>query len=1037
MGKLDDSAHPSTNSLIRVNLHDYDVGKSDYSYDVNRGHDFKFGPKGEGGFNEWTDTDNSVTGGGVYQGIVNSELDSNGYPTLNSNVTHSSQSLDYLFNGEQSTGVVENHSNVDGLFKKDSKGYYTYDSSKNFATLNRGSGNFDLYNQGRFSTEKTLQSQGAFLPFDDLSGGTKTYKDGLAGSVEGYTLNDENKDYTGNFYFGMDAAANFYMPEGGKVNGEDMVFNFEGDDDVWVFLDGKLLLDMGGIHLNYSGSINFANKTVNVSRINNNKKPQVDVTKTFKTILGSDWDSTAYKNHTLKFFYLERGAGASNCKLSFNFPSVPDGSIDLAKRVDGDAPASAADKDYEFKPYVDYDGEDGTGDYELYTGAYQIYNLNGMVPVGDLVASSNGTITLKKDQVARLQPTADQQQIKQNSKYYVTEMAPNHVWTVSASNEGNATNADIPVTQTTNDATTDKLTVSKVPRLYVTNTYPATPVHHKTVEKTNGGDGDQYDLNLDVSAPDSVDTTKPADVVLVVDESSSMNVRACIKYSGSICTGLASKTKMRTVVDAVKTLTGKLLTKENSELPVDKQIQVSVVIFGGRRTGSGCVRVPVQWSKDKATVDASIPTTAPGDNGTNWEAGLHAANQLTNDSRIGAQRYIAFLTDGNPTHYGTGDYPQGSGIETPANVQASYPHAVTEANRREKGTTLYAVTVDPSASRMQQFATATSGVYLDGTDEEKLNEAFSQIADDIKLKNSYQAMSITDTLSKYVEPVNWKADESGDVTQYVSVTGSDGSKPGFTAAYEHESRKLTVTFTGSSGFTMTSGVTYTVNFKVKPSQVAYDEYAKDPNTYPDTGDAGTGSASSDKLGFYSNDSAELTYTVTTGNEPGDPQSVEYPKPVVQVKLGSIDVAKKWKPQAPAGLDKITVKLFQDGGSTALKTLELKPDNWQGAFTGLVPGHSYTVKEVKVSGYSADITYSDRNGQTITSGEGIPLKTSDVWAADADTKRASVAIHNILIAVSSLPLTGGKTNRDWIVIGSVLLLMAMLGAGVAIWRRSRE
>ena len=67
------------------------------------------------------------------------------------------------------------------------------------------------------------------------------------------------------FYYGMTVGFNFIQPEEGKVNNNPMVFEFSGDDDVWVFVDGKLVLDIGGFHEAVGGSINFATGEVHVN----------------------------------------------------------------------------------------------------------------------------------------------------------------------------------------------------------------------------------------------------------------------------------------------------------------------------------------------------------------------------------------------------------------------------------------------------------------------------------------------------------------------------------------------------------------------------------------------------------------------------------------------------------------------------------------------------------------------------------------------------------------------------------------------------
>ena len=117
---------------------------------------------------------------------------------------------------------------------------------------------------------------------------------------------------TNNYLFGAKTVLPFVYPQGGKVDGKDMVFEFTGDDDVWVFIDGKLALDLGGIHNAVQGKINFRTmQTEIIGKINDGDKN--DTVHTEKL----DFD-TSKKNHEVRIFYLERGEGFSNCKMSFN-----------------------------------------------------------------------------------------------------------------------------------------------------------------------------------------------------------------------------------------------------------------------------------------------------------------------------------------------------------------------------------------------------------------------------------------------------------------------------------------------------------------------------------------------------------------------------------------------------------------------------------------------------------------------------------------------------------------------------------------------
>ena len=145
-----------------------------------------------------------------------------------------------------------------------------------------------------------------------------------------------------NYGFGQKFDLKFRLTSDGKVvdsanNKVPIEFNFSGDDDVWVFIDGQLVLDVGGDHDVVKGTIDFANKTATVNRVkknipNNGGDDGVikNVVKNFPDILnGTDYFT---KEHTLTMFYMERGLWESNMKITFNFPQ--ENKLTVEKEVD-------------------------------------------------------------------------------------------------------------------------------------------------------------------------------------------------------------------------------------------------------------------------------------------------------------------------------------------------------------------------------------------------------------------------------------------------------------------------------------------------------------------------------------------------------------------------------------------------------------------------------------------------------------------------------------------------------------------------------
>jgi len=349
------------------------------------------------GWNTW------VGGAGVYQGIVNDALTTlnNGtkVPSFKADVTGQTN-LSYLFTQNY---YATAYTGLNHLFVKstyDSTGYYEYDAGNNFATIadNLSDKNFKVYNQP-YKPGDTAAATPKFLPFNDLNNNANT-------------LTPQDPDYL----FGMMVDFEFVQPQSGKItnNGttNDMVFEFTGDDDVWVFIDDVLVLDMGGIHDAMTGSINFATGAVKVNKVKPNNTEQ---TKTLYNIMlaakGSDWVNENmvqnesgnwvfkdYTNHTFNYYYLERGAGGSNCRIRFNLQTVPKGSLSVGKTAVGES------KDIAYKFQLKNSSGQNVANQQYTVGTSQTGTTD-----------SNGYFTLKSGQLATFTGLTD-------GDYTVTEL---------------------------------------------------------------------------------------------------------------------------------------------------------------------------------------------------------------------------------------------------------------------------------------------------------------------------------------------------------------------------------------------------------------------------------------------------------------------------------------------------------------------------------------------------------------------------------------------------------------------------------------
>lgn len=239
---------------------------------------------------------------------------------------------------DKNKNLSEYYNNLQFPFKQtmDKNGVitYSYDSGSDYAVY------YDFDNNSFYESNQYIQNG--------------TTNDSTAPTKGFYPLNKPRDSREAvNMGFGTEFTIPFTLSKDGKINGQDITFNFTGDDDVWVFIDDYLVLDMGGAHRMASGTIDFAKKNVIVERAFTPDKSttaawkdgatranqtSTESLKTFADIETDNGETFAdimaddSKVHTLKMFYMERGMIDSNMSVSFNFSPIPSG-LTLSKDV--------------------------------------------------------------------------------------------------------------------------------------------------------------------------------------------------------------------------------------------------------------------------------------------------------------------------------------------------------------------------------------------------------------------------------------------------------------------------------------------------------------------------------------------------------------------------------------------------------------------------------------------------------------------------------------------------------------------------------
>ncbi len=342
--------------------------------------------------------------------VMKKTLSESGYPQLEKNDRgenvatmidkYGSNTLEDIFNASSATGTASKTYTAENTpFNYDEDTYsYVLNSADNHVYFNEKTNKFQIYEEPlrpyHITTNYGYDTFGAFLPFNSIENAIKI-SDSSGNKVSGVTYGGddgvswkEEATHAANLYatpatgdniadnwFVMKVEFSFYIPKDGMITTKDgkqvpMVFEFSGDDDVWVYIDDVLVIDQGGTHKHTNSKIDFTDgkveyqhyyaegqtKPTNENDRNYQAWPWPYTETTIKKCFEEAGVETGFKGesladytvHTLTFFFMERGGEASNCKLSFNMPIVPKGALSVQKSVDGIVTEEAEKQEYTF-----------------------------------------------------------------------------------------------------------------------------------------------------------------------------------------------------------------------------------------------------------------------------------------------------------------------------------------------------------------------------------------------------------------------------------------------------------------------------------------------------------------------------------------------------------------------------------------------------------------------------------------------------------------------------------------------------------------
>ena len=506
------------------------------------------------------------------------------------------------------------------------------------------------------------------------------------------------------------------------------------------------------------------------------------------------------------------------------------------------------------------------------------------------------------------------------------------------------------------------------------------------------------------------------------------------------------ESRLDALKDAVTNFLSQVETQNESITDEAKKVQVALIKYAGNKNehtgddmyneyGYNCnysqTVHSLTWNELQQERDAVNDLQAAG--ATRADYGLQLAATQLNSGRPGAQKLTIFYSDGSPASYSEFDTDVANDAITAAadlkndNSQVisigampgANPNGTDDANKFMN----YVSSNYPNAQSMSEPGAQGEGTYYYAVSAStNLQTIFDKIISMVTSGTAYQDVTMTDTLSDYVE---FSQPDAQNFGAELVIRDKDGHTvdpsvvglAGYTITAHPKSKTISISF--PQGYALKDGYTYSLEYTIVPSAQAYEKYAANVNAgkngygeNPSVGAEGTGVSSAGQQGFRSNERATIDYRPRVNGEPQDlVEGTEYPHPVIQVdttQFANLSIHKAWIATNPEP-DKVTVdvtcKDAAGGECTGYPGIDIsKSSNWTS--TVLIPkadaDRTYTVTEHALSGFRT--YYTNRE---IT----IPADTAGEYRSTVTNYPVAINFNLNQIRVGKT-VQGTDTNQDF-------------------------